>query len=138
MTNKVLSTSFKPKLGVDILHRAFINVKACALLENTQQNLISHGPTLMSSRILLLPILQVLEKVPRPPLFKQTHQRTLHSLHLSTRHFRDPSISVDVGTGDDLEFEITRDVGMDEHSGKLARGEDEFRDKVDSVVAVTA
>lgn len=92
----------------------------------------------MSSRILFLPILQVLEKASRPPLFKQPHQRTLYSLHLSTRHFRDPSISVDVGTGNDLKFEVTRDVGMDEHSGKLARGEDEFRDKVDSIVAVAA
>lgn len=138
MTNKVLSTSFKSKLGVDILHRALVDVKTCTLLKNTRRHLISNGRTLMSSRILLLPVLQVLEKVPRPPLFKQTHQRTFHSLHLGTRHFRDFSISVDIGTGDDLEFEVTRDVSMDEHSGELARGEDEFRDEVDSVVAVAA
>lgn len=70
VTNEVLSTSFKSKLGVDILHGALVDVKTYALLGDMQQNLISDGPTLMSSRIIFLPVLQVLEKVPRPPLFK--------------------------------------------------------------------
>ena len=39
-------------------------------------------PTLVGSRVLLLPVLNVQEEIPSSPLFKQTHQWTPNSFHL--------------------------------------------------------
>lgn len=82
----------------------------------------------MCSWIRLLPILQILKEILRPPLLKKPHQWTPDRLHFRTRHLRDPTIAIDETPCDDLELEVTDDVGVHEHPGELARGEDEFGD----------
>lgn len=54
--------------------------------------------------------LNPLEKLLRPPLLEQTHQRTPDGLHLGRRYFRDPSISEDVRSRDLFEFEVPSHV----------------------------
>ena len=92
----------------------------------------------MGRRIRLLPILQVLKEVLRPPLLEEPHQRTPHRLHLRARDLGDPPIPIDIRPRDDLELEVTHHVGMHEHTRELAGGEDEFMDEVDGVVAIAA
>jgi hypothetical protein len=90
------------------------------------------------SGILFLPSLKENEKVPRPPLLKHPHQRTHHRLALVTRHLADASIAVDVRPSDDLELEVSNDIGVDEHPRELAGGQDELGNQVDGVVSVPA
>lgn len=92
----------------------------------------------MRSRIILFPRLQKHEEVPRAPFLKQAHERTHDRLHLGTGHLGDPAVPVHVGTRDDFELEVPDDVGVHEHTRELARGEDEFGDEVDGIVAVSA
>ena len=98
----------------------------------------STAPTLVSGRILVLPTLQKHEKVPRSTLFEQAHQAAPQRLALVGRDLVDLAITVDVGPGDLLEFEVSNDVGVDEHSGKVAACQDELGDEVDGVVSITS
>ena len=95
-------------------------------------------PTLVSSRVLILPALQELEELLCPPLLKETHKWALHRLHLRTGHLADLAIAVDKAACDLLELELTRHIGMDKDAGELARSDYEFGNEIDSVVAVAA
>jgi len=92
----------------------------------------------VGSGILLLPSLKENEKIPRPPLLKHPHQRTHYRLALVTRHLTDASIAVDIRPSDDLELEVSNDIGVYEHPRELPGGQDELGNKVDGVVAVSA
>ena len=71
----------------------------------------------MSSWIFVPPALQELEEFLRPSLFKQTHERTLHSFHLCTRYFRDLAITINKAASDLLELQVTCHVGVNEDLG---------------------
>ena len=74
----------------------------------------------MSSRVLVLPALQELEELLRPPLLEETHERALDSLHLRARHLGDLAIAVHETTGDLLELQVASDVGVDENTGQFS------------------
>jgi hypothetical protein len=95
-------------------------------------------PTLVSGRIFILPTLQKHEKVSRSTLLEQAHQAAPQRLALIGGDLVNLAIPVDVGTGDLLEFEVSNDVGVDEHSGKVAACQDELGDEVDGVVSITS
>ena len=92
----------------------------------------------MSGRVLVFPSLEKLEEFLRPPFLKQTHKGTGDRLHFSARDFGNPSIAIDKASCDLLEFEIPRDVRVDEDLGELPRGDDEFGNKIDGVIAIAA
>ena len=92
----------------------------------------------MGSRVLVLPALEELKELLRPPLLKETHERALQRLHLVTGNLGDLAIAVDERAGDLLELEIAGDISVDEDLGELARRDDELRDQVDGVVAVAS
>lgn len=92
----------------------------------------------MSSWILILPILQKLEKLFRPTFLKKSHQRTLDRLHLCTRNFGDPTITVNEASGDLFEFEVSSDVGVYENAGEFTGGDDELGHEVDGIVSVAS
>lgn len=91
----------------------------------------------MSGRVVVLPVLQEHEERPRPSLLEQPHQAAPQRLALVRGDLVDPSVSVDVGPGDLLEFEVADDVGVNEHAGEGTAGQDEFGDQVDGIVTVT-
>lgn len=95
-------------------------------------------PTLVSRGVLVLPVLQKHEKVSRPTLLEQAHQAAPQRLALVGRDLVDLAITVDVGSSDLLEFEVSNDVGVDEHSGKVSAGQDELGNEVDGVVSITS
>jgi hypothetical protein len=86
VTDKVLSSGLQTELGVDLLHGALVDIEACHQLLSIQEAPPAESSreqlTLMGSRILLLPVLNVQEEISSSPLFKQTHQRTSNSFHL--------------------------------------------------------
>lgn len=90
----------------------------------------------MRSGVIILPVLQELEKLLRPPLLKEAHERAPDSLHLVTRDLRDLPVAVHEAARDLLELEVPGDVGVHEDLGELARGDDELGDQVHGVVAV--
>ena len=90
----------------------------------------------MSRRVVILPGLEELEELLCHPLLKETHEWTLHGLHLRTGDLADLAIAVDEATCNLLELEVTRHVGMDEDASELARSDDEFGGEIDSVVTV--
>ena len=92
--------------------------------------------TLVSGRILILPALEELEELLRPPLLKKTHERALDRLHLRAGDLGDPAIAVDETACDLLELEVTGDIGVDEDASELSRGDDELGNEIDGVVAV--
>jgi hypothetical protein len=92
----------------------------------------------VSCRVVVFPSLKKLEELLRSPFLKEAHKRTSDRLHLGARHFGNPAIAVDKTACDLLEFEITRNIRMDEDLGKLSRGDNELRDKIDGVVAIAA
>lgn len=94
--------------------------------------------TLVGSRIFLLPSLQELEELLGPPLLEQAHEGAANSFHLVTRHLRDLSFAVDKAARNLLELQVASDIGVDKNLGELAGRDDELRDEIDSVVAVTA
>ena len=94
------------------------------------------GRTLVGSRVLILPALKELEELLRPPLLKQTHEGTLHRLHLRARNFGDLAITIHETARDLLELEVASDIGVDENARELSRGDDELGNEIDSVVAV--
>jgi hypothetical protein len=91
----------------------------------------------MSRGILVLPILQEHEKVPRSTLLEQSHQAGTQGFALVRGDLVDLAITVDERPGDLLEFEVTDDIGVDQHSGKRAAGQNELGDEVDGIVAIT-
>jgi hypothetical protein len=93
---------------------------------------------LVSCRIVVFPSLEELEELLRSPFLEEAHKRTGERLHLSARHLGNPAIAVDETACDLLEFEIARNIGMDEDLGKLSRGDDELGDKIDGIVAIAA
>ena len=92
--------------------------------------------TLVSGRILILPALEELEELLRPPLLEQTHEGTLHRLHLRARNLRDLAITIHKAARNLLELEVASDIGVDENACELSRGDDELGNEIDSVVAV--
>ena len=93
--------------------------------------------TLVGSGVLVLPVLEELKELLRPPLLKQAHERALESLHLIAGDLGDLAIAVDEAARDLLELEIASDVGVNEDLGQLSSGDDEFGNEVDCVVSVT-
>ncbi len=100
--------------------------------------MIGGNITLVSSRIFVLPALEKLEELLRPPLFEETHKRAFDRLHLRTGHLGDPAIAVNEAACDLLELEVAGDVGVDEDAGELSRRDDKLGDEIDGVVAVAA
>lgn len=92
----------------------------------------------MSGRILVLPALQELEKLLRPSFLEQTHERALHSFHLRARYFRDLAITINKAASNLLELEVTCHIGVNEDLGQFTRGNDEFGDQINGVVAITS
>ena len=92
----------------------------------------------MSSGVFVPPPLKELEELLRPPLLKETHERTLHSLHLVTWDLGDLAIAVHEGAGNLLELQVASDISVNEDLGELARRDDELGDQVDSVVTVAS
>jgi hypothetical protein len=92
----------------------------------------------MSSRIFVLPILQKLEKLLGPPLFKEAHQRAFHRLHFGARDLGDLAIAVHKACSDLLKFEIASDISVHEDLCKFPGCDDKLGDKIDSIVPVTA
>lgn len=90
----------------------------------------------MSGRIIVLPVLQELEKAPRPSLLKQPHQATRECLPFIGRHLGDSSVPEHIGAGDLLEFEVSGDVGLDEHLRELTGCQNELWNQIDGVVSV--
>ena len=82
--------------------------------------------TLVSGRILILPALEELEELLRPPLLKETHKRALDRLHLRRGDLGDLAIAIHEAAGDLLKFEIAGDVGVHQDLGQLARRDDEL------------
>ena len=92
----------------------------------------------MSSRVLVLPALQELEELLRPPLLEETHERALDSLHLRARHLGDLAIAVHKAARDLLELKVPSDIGVDENLGQFTGCDDELGDQVHRVVAIPA
>jgi hypothetical protein len=92
----------------------------------------------MSSRIVVLPILQKLEKLLGAPLFKEAHQWASHRLHFGAGNLGDLAITVHKASGDLLKLEVASDIGMHEDLCKFSRCDDELGDKIDSIVPITA
>lgn len=92
---------------------------------------------MLSSRIIILPILEELKEFLGPSFLEQTHQRTLDRFHFGTGDLGDSPIAVDKASGDLLELKITSNIGVNKDLRKLSRCDDEFRDKVNSIVTVT-
>lgn len=92
----------------------------------------------MSSGVLVLPVLKELEEFLCPSLLEQTHQRTLDCFHFSARNLGDSPIAIHETSGDLLELKIASDIGVDKDLRELSGCDNEFWDKVNSVVSVTA
>ena len=92
----------------------------------------------MGSRVLILPALKELEELLRPPLLKQTHEGTLHRLHLRAGNLGDFAIAEDETARDLLELEVPNDIGVDKDLGKFTRGNDELGDEIDGIVPIPA
>jgi hypothetical protein len=138
VSDEVLGSCLEPKLGVQVLHRALVDIEPWNISPNPNHPSIRPATTLtlMRSRILLPPVLQKLEEVLGPPLLKQAHQARPDSLHLRTRYFGDPAIPVHVASGNDLELEIADDIGVNKNTRELARRENELGNQVDGVITV--
>ena len=91
----------------------------------------------MSGWIIIPPVLNEFKELLCPPLFEQSHQLTPDGFHLRSWDFGNSSISVDVACSQLLEFEISSDVGMDQHLCELAIGHEEFRDQVYGIVSIS-
>lgn len=92
----------------------------------------------MSNRVVLLPSLQELEESLGSSLLKQTHERTLDSLHLRTGNLGDLAIAVDEAPSDLLELKVACHVRMHQDFGELSRSNDKLRDEINGVVAISA
>lgn len=139
VTDKVLRTRFQAKLLVDIRHGVLVEVDSWNLnLSSSHQVSGTMRHTLMSRRVIVLPVLQKLEEAPRPSFLEQPHQATRQGLPFIRGHLCDSPVPQHVGAGDLLEFEVSGDVGLDEHLSELAGCQDEFGDQVDGVVSVPA
>ena len=92
----------------------------------------------MGGRVLVFPALQEFEEFLCSPLLEKPHQRALDCLHLRAWYFGDLAITVYEAASDLLELKVTSDIGMDKDLGELARGNDEFGNKVNSVVTVAS
>lgn len=91
---------------------------------------------LVCSRVTLSPVLQELKELLSAALLKQTHERALYRLHFRARYFGNLAITIDETTCNLLELEVTCNLGMHENLCKFSRCDDEFGDKVDSVIPV--
>lgn len=94
--------------------------------------------TLMSSRIVVFPILQKFKELFCATLFEKTHQRALDSLHLGARDLGNLAITVNETACDLFKLEITGDIGVHEDLGKFTRSDDELGYKVNSIVSVAS
>lgn len=94
--------------------------------------------TLVSSGIIVLPVLKEFKELLCATLLKETHERATDSLHLRTGDLRDLAVTEHEGASDLLELEVARNIGVDEDLGELARCNDKLGYKVHGVVAVTA
>ena len=92
----------------------------------------------MCSRVLILPVLQELEELLRPPLLKKTHEGTLDSLHLRAGHLGDLAIAVYETACDLLELEVTGHIGVNENARELSGCDDELGDEINSIIAISA
>ena len=92
----------------------------------------------MRRRVIVLPVLQKLEKVLCAALLEEAHERALDGLHLGAGDLGDLAIAVDEAAGDLLELEVAGDVGVDEDAGELARRDDELGNEIDGIVTVTS
>jgi hypothetical protein len=90
----------------------------------------------MGCRIFILPALQELEELLCASFLEKPHQRTLDGLHLGTGHLGDLSIPIDITSGDLLEFQISSDIGVDQNLGEFPRGDDEFGNQINVIVAI--
>ena len=140
MSNEVLSTGLKTELFVYLRHGILVEVDAFGtlLLNCSDESLSLRGRTLVGSRVLILPALKELEELLRPPLLKQTHEGTLHRLHLRARNFGDLAITIHEAARDLLELEVAGDIGVNENARKFSRGNDELGNEIDGIVAIAA
>lgn len=102
------------------------------------QGRIEEKHTLVGGGIVVLPSLQELEELLGTAFLKETHQRAPDGLHFRAGNLRNFSIAIDEAARDLLELEITGNIGVHEDLGQLPRGNNEFRDKIDGVVAVAS
>ena len=94
--------------------------------------------TLVSSRVVVFPVLQEFEELLRAALLKETHERALDCLHLRAGDLGNPAIAVYEAASDLLELQVPSDFGVNENLGQFTGGDDKLGDQVDSVVSVTA
>ena len=90
----------------------------------------------MSSRVLILPVLQELEELLSSSFLKETHEGALHSLHLGARHLGDLAVTINEATSDLLELEVSGDLSVNEDLRQFTRRDDEFGNEVDGIVSV--
>jgi hypothetical protein len=93
--------------------------------------------TLLRRWVIVLPVLQKLKELFRPPFLKQTHERTLDGLHLCARHLGDPAITVHEASSDLLELEVASYVGMHKDFSEFSGCNDELWNEINGIVAVT-
>jgi hypothetical protein len=105
-------------------------------ISNYDQRQIWGLVTLVSGRILILPALEELEELLSSSFLEKTHERALHSLHLSARHLGDPAVTINEATSDLLELEVSGDLSVNENLRQFTRSNDEFGNEVDGVVPV--
>lgn len=92
----------------------------------------------MCGRIFILPSLQELKELLSSALFEDTHEGTLHSLHLGAGDLRNLPIPVDVAARDLLEFEVPGDLSVNQDLGHFTGSKDELGYQIDVVVSVSA
>lgn len=92
----------------------------------------------MSSRIVVLPVLQELKELLGSPLLKEPHQRTPNGLHLRAGNLGNPALTINEATGDLLELKIASNIGVNEDPGELAGCNDELGNEVNGIVAVAS
>ena len=90
----------------------------------------------MSGRILILPVLKELEELLGSSFLEKTHERALHSLHLSARHLGDLAVTINEATSDLLKLEVSGDFGVNKNLRQFTRSNDEFGNEVDGIVPV--
>lgn len=119
MSDKVNGAGLQSKVLVDSLHRGDGHVHA-----------------LVSRRVVLSVGLHELEELLGPALLEETHQGAANGLHLCGGDLGDLAVAVNIRTGDLLELEVARDVGVSQDLDQLTIGHHELGDQVDVVVAV--
>lgn len=96
------------------------------------------GCTLVSSGVIILPVLNELEEFLGSPLLKKAHQGRFDCFQFGGGDLGDLSIPVDEATGDLFEFEVFGDLRVDQDACKFTRSDDKLWYQIDVIVPVPA